>query len=417
MEYLLALPLRSFLRQGEMLAFSLGLSEAFASLARYVRLRSWDLRQFLPWQALVFVISPLLAITVALAAFLWSSMWFHFRAYLGDTFTKKDRITPPALNTFVASVCSLTFFAVGWMFLVVALNYDGSVSADHSSMLHLLFPLTIFVLPDPLPVAVWTVGLAATLIILLGSVSFASLLYLKRSAAHPGDFGAAFSINEKVRVGIGIITALLAWMLFSLVIGPDPTYDPASVTEEQVRNVVLFFGGWVLLLYSMVVYANVNHAYARLREGRIAATALQKALSRKVIAETFWEMKTVEGRQRFVELLARRCDLPLGEWPSGLPYVPEDPADSMLAQLEERWLGLTDRWGWCGDAVAAIVGGAGAGRDGGSGARRVWHGGCLRLTRRSAGMHLRRCSCNGRIQANLVPSPVKVGNLSDRRWP
>jgi len=61
------------------------------------------------------------------------------------------------------------------------------------------------------------------------------------------------------------------------------------------------------------------------------------------IESDFLSLKTNWGRLRYVQGLKQQRLKPEGAWSQGLPYIKNDPASTLLAQLEERWLGLSDR--------------------------------------------------------------------------
>jgi hypothetical protein len=63
--------------------------------------------------------------------------------------------------------------------------------------------------------------------------------------------------------------------------------------------------------------------------------------SRHEIAEEFGKFRTARGRLKFVRFLDAIKTKPKGSWPDGwMPYVKDDEASTLLAQLEEHWLGL-----------------------------------------------------------------------------
>lgn len=72
----------------------------------------------------------------------------------------------------------------------------------------------------------------------------------------------------------------------------------------------------------------------------LKSTTKSRALSRAVIAEDFLRFKTGWFRQRYVLWLRYHVIAPLGEWPEGRPNISDDKASTMLAQIDERWLGL-----------------------------------------------------------------------------
>ncbi|ETW98001.1 MAG: hypothetical protein ETSY1_20635 [Candidatus Entotheonella factor] len=62
--------------------------------------------------------------------------------------------------------------------------------------------------------------------------------------------------------------------------------------------------------------------------------------NRQQIASTLAKCRTPYFRLRYVQSLQNSNITPEGDWPAELPNFGNDKASSLLAQLEERWLGL-----------------------------------------------------------------------------
>lgn len=63
--------------------------------------------------------------------------------------------------------------------------------------------------------------------------------------------------------------------------------------------------------------------------------------TREGIAAELDRMQTHFGRLRLIRLVDLKVQRPTGEWPDGeIPNFDNSPADTLLAQLEEKWLGL-----------------------------------------------------------------------------
>ena len=64
-------------------------------------------------------------------------------------------------------------------------------------------------------------------------------------------------------------------------------------------------------------------------------------ISREDITQQLKQYKTSWGRLNYVELLQNSNIKPVGVWPEGkLPNINNDTASTLLAKLEEKWLGL-----------------------------------------------------------------------------
>jgi hypothetical protein len=64
-------------------------------------------------------------------------------------------------------------------------------------------------------------------------------------------------------------------------------------------------------------------------------------MTREQIAEQFKQYKTNWGRLSYIQFLNTQNIKPVGDWPEGkLPNINNDTASTLLAKLEEKWLGL-----------------------------------------------------------------------------
>jgi hypothetical protein len=97
----------------------------------------------------------------------------------------------------------------------------------------------------------------------------------------------------------------------------------------------------VVLTLGVLIRAGIISLRARYEDSRFFATATQStSLSREVIGRDFQGFKTAEYRIRYVNWLKRVPSAPIGEWRSGRPNVDDDLATALLAQIDEKWLGL-----------------------------------------------------------------------------
>lgn len=64
-------------------------------------------------------------------------------------------------------------------------------------------------------------------------------------------------------------------------------------------------------------------------------------LNRKEISKQFGEFKTLRARLEYTQHLQNEKIIIEGNWPDGkIPNINNDAASTLLAQLEEKWLGL-----------------------------------------------------------------------------
>jgi len=97
----------------------------------------------------------------------------------------------------------------------------------------------------------------------------------------------------------------------------------------------LIGSAWFLFLFGQSVF---NYS----RDLRCLKTVQNRTIiSRQQIYEQFDKFKTSYGRLRYALFLQNWGVRPLGNWPNGqIPNEGDDEASALIAQLEEKWLGL-----------------------------------------------------------------------------
>jgi hypothetical protein len=123
-----------------------------------------------------------------------------------------------------------------------------------------------------------------------------------------------------------LVVAGVVWGMFRLIPGNEP------IMFSLAAVVVIPF-----LLYSLIKFiATWWYDFRNLR-------VIQKKLvsSREQISKQFSQFKTKEGRHKYVQYLQNEGIKPTGIWLEGkIPNHKNDEASTLLAQLEEKWLGL-----------------------------------------------------------------------------
>jgi hypothetical protein len=123
---------------------------------------------------------------------------------------------------------------------------------------------------------------------------------------------------------------LLNWLL------PQVAHLVGSILINVLR---VFAGG--LLLLGLLVWSISNMRVKRLDRRRLKLLRKNVPTSRERIAEEFKFFQKTEFRLEFVKLLGSHGIKPTGSWPNGeMPNYRNDEASTLLAQLEEKWLGL-----------------------------------------------------------------------------
>ncbi len=81
--------------------------------------------------------------------------------------------------------------------------------------------------------------------------------------------------------------------------------------------------------------------YHRLKKNLDSSGSGKQILNRNEIANIFNSFNTNWSRIRFVRYLQSQKVIATGTWPDGkLPNINNDEASTLLAQMEEKWLGL-----------------------------------------------------------------------------
>src|SRR5205085_12263697 len=102
----------------------------------------------------------------------------------------------------------------------------------------------------------------------------------------------------------------------------------------------------VVVIYGVIVtlglVALVKSLRSRWRDSkRLKKYQKQKTLNRQQISNQFYKFETESGRSEYVHFIRNEGIKPDGIWPEGqIPNVKNDEASTLLAKLEEKWLGL-----------------------------------------------------------------------------
>jgi hypothetical protein len=101
---------------------------------------------------------------------------------------------------------------------------------------------------------------------------------------------------------------------------------------------IAFFGalGFFILFNMLSMLLRVGRDRDRLRKSQQATS-----INRGSIAADFRQLQTSWYRMKYVVWLRDNQVQPRGSWPNGRPSM-GDEASTLLAQLDERWLGLEE---------------------------------------------------------------------------
>jgi len=104
----------------------------------------------------------------------------------------------------------------------------------------------------------------------------------------------------------------------------------------QIGIAIAISAGILYLIYEGIGLLSLFWRDRKLLKEITSLTSVDRA----VIASNFIRFKTSWHRLQYVEWLRDMQIRPKGAWPAKRPYIRYDEASTLLAQLDERWLGL-----------------------------------------------------------------------------
>lgn len=330
--YLRSIDFRDFLARHREIIFSLSLSDAFHRLRQYCRLRSYDNKLLVLGITTFLITSPiLLLVVVALysvtnylegmrglpAQPTWPP-WKRTRKILNNQFTARL-----FAGVFAAGPAKALLFP-HWgenLRLVLLPVLPPPPSAESGA---LLFPV-VSMAHGHASIAIGILHLATAILIapILEIVVIFYFVFWKGAGSK-----TRLLMTLSVAVAISLAGGLLVVWVVSL-IGP-------WIVRHRVAIIIVLAS--VALLGVLSVTARVMVETTRDRRdfrGAVRSTAVTKS----TIAADFLRFRTRRYRLRYVEWLRDAQVSPLGSWTGARPNK-EDEASTLLAQLDERWLGL-----------------------------------------------------------------------------
>jgi hypothetical protein len=150
----------------------------------------------------------------------------------------------------------------------------------------------------------------------------------------------SFDILRRIRLTIKVITAMI-WLVLGFGAFMVAMLYFFSWADHHVVFQPILLGGILILVGG----AGLAFVVATLRVYIKDFLALRdvtgaKSKTKSAIAQDFKRFKTLMYRLKYVEWLRHNELKPVGEWPNSRPNNRDDPASSMLAELDEGWLGL-----------------------------------------------------------------------------
>jgi hypothetical protein len=320
--YLESIPIRDFLRRQREIAFSLSLSDAFRRLRQYCTLRSLDNRIFILAVAVATVVSPVFVLAMAVfhVVFGWlvgtvPARWLKLRFF--DSFHLATNLH---IRLFLLRFYASTFLVLGSLRIGARLLAGGM---PIQSFQRFVFPVLQITRGSARPyVAV------LYLMVAVGLFPWTDAAFLIRRMPWSDLLSKRIIIPGALFVAFGLA-------IFKLWVALIRWFERfAFVFRVLIICIgVLFF--LIKLVQLVEELANMRKDRVRLREATSST-----AVTRASIATDFCRFKTKWGRDQYVRWLRDPQVKPLGSWPNVRPNVGSDAASTLLAQLDERWLGI-----------------------------------------------------------------------------
>ncbi len=303
-EYVFYIPNYTFISNKKELLFYFGLSDSFRSIYDFCRLRIIEIILYYTALFLLLVTDPI-------------SLFFLF--FFVRFFMIQMAKTSSEYNS------KITIFVNFFLLFQLSLNIIFDNSLTWSFFLNYQF-LNIYFF--------WV-----CLIALLCTIfSFAIILYTSYFLMSSYLKGNIFSVI--IFTFISIIYEYLKIFINSLI-------QAIGVTYNLFMTISLIFL-FCFLLYNFIKFSIPflqQYNYDRNKLNRLIKQSSDPyyVWTKEEISKQFMSLKTASGRLKFVEHLEEKRIKPLenSEWLNGnIPNINNDKASTLLAKLEERWLGL-----------------------------------------------------------------------------
>jgi Predicted NTPase (NACHT family) len=145
-----------------------------------------------------------------------------------------------------------------------------------------------------------------------------------------GINGIDFKVIAKVcgiYIGLALLLSVIAFTLSKF------------VSDSVLKIILTVIFSIVILLF--IIFG--VKAVAEITKDYILVYKLKNNLvtNRENIAENFHKLKRCNSRCKYLELIRERGIIARGKWPNGnIPNIRNDKSSTLLATLEEKWLGL-----------------------------------------------------------------------------
>ena len=300
--YMQCIGVREFTRRHREVTFSLSLSDAFRDLRRYCILRWLDSRLLLIGVVVSVIAAPLMTLL-----------------YVGMVLMLHFMLQPSPSRWFVIRFTLRIYAVLLWLrILTHSTVLTGRVSDA------VMVPGLVFVQHLSSHVVTALVCLIALALVPFADLSVLLLRWRRLVTRQVLEAICYFTVFVLVgfivvHLAPNVFKALLAWL-------------------EGHRWILVVPPSVLGLGFLWIVMARL--AWLRSDKRRLREVTRGTALTRALIAGDFAEFRTRLCRLWYVEWLRDTQVQPQGPWPNKRPNLRNDEASTLLAQLDERWLGL-----------------------------------------------------------------------------
>ena len=329
-EYLGSIGVLEFLARYKELAFSLSLSDGFRATKRDCQIRIIDSRAFVCGLVSVAVGAPLLFVGLGSYYLLMSLQRVANR--------RPTSRTRPMLFFRRRMIIAMVRLQAGMMIIMLAFTHrfggPHSVMNPHK---HSLIPTFVAGINAGIEPGFLLVRHSQAFLLVIIYVGIGLLLIPWFEVVVVGRLVLRSMWSAEFWKGVPLLLrkALLAVVAYGLVMGGGLWVAQRFSRFESILFIVL---GSILLAGFGFTFAIVTWRLWRDRKRYIEITRAT-VFSRASIAKDLSQLQSHRYRDKYVQWLRDTQVQPQGEWPDGRPNS-GDVASTVLAQLDERWLGL-----------------------------------------------------------------------------
>ncbi|MDT7689117.1 MAG: hypothetical protein QOE46_1876 [Acidobacteriota bacterium] len=306
---------RAFLNRRKELMLSLKLSNVLSELRRYCRWRLAHIYCVAASAVLFVLLTPFIALELLV---LYAVIkLFHAVSRIKSRDAKKapGEPTPPRpLSTLSVSLMFPLILAASYALMLFMEARTGEHTLDA-----VLSP-TGALLPYRVVLGLYALGM-------LLAIPWYQIYYYSGQFA---DFVRKARVRH-IKYGLPMVAflALYVWGVTLL-----------SKVNETVTTVCI--GLFAALFVVTMLWTFIRYVFSRYRDGRLLSKIHPPAaLRRDQIAAQLGQFATQDGELQYVRQLQNAKVKPVGDWPGGhIPRPSSGEAATLLAKLEEQWLGL-----------------------------------------------------------------------------